>query len=50
VGARRVSEIDANSALSDATHKRFDLDWLQERKVAIPDEAASQPPAAVAAR
>jgi len=33
VGARRVSEIDANNALSDATDRRIDLDWLQERKV-----------------
>jgi aryl-alcohol dehydrogenase-like predicted oxidoreductase len=41
VGARRVSEIDANSALSDAVHKRFDLDWLQERKVAAPEPASA---------
>jgi aryl-alcohol dehydrogenase-like predicted oxidoreductase len=50
VGARRVSEIDANNALSDATHKRFDLDWFQERKVPAPEAAASQQAAAVAAR
>jgi aryl-alcohol dehydrogenase-like predicted oxidoreductase len=45
VGARRVSEIDANNALSDAVQKRFDLDWLQERRVVPPDGAASQGPA-----
>jgi aryl-alcohol dehydrogenase-like predicted oxidoreductase len=50
VGARRVSEIDANNALSDATHKRFDLDWFQERKVPAPEAAACQQAAAVAAR
>lgn len=33
VGARRVEEVDANGALSDATEQRLDLDWLQERKV-----------------
>lgn len=33
VGARRISEIDANTALSDAVDRRIDLEWLQERKV-----------------
>lgn len=33
VGARRLSEIDANNALSDASDQRIDLDWLQERRV-----------------
>jgi len=33
VGARRISEVDANNALSDDTDRRIDLDWLQERKV-----------------
>ena len=46
VGARRVAEIDANNALSDAVHKRLDLDWLQERRVPTPEEAASQQPGA----
>jgi aryl-alcohol dehydrogenase-like predicted oxidoreductase len=32
VGARRVSEVALNSALSDSIDKRIDLDWLQERK------------------
>jgi aryl-alcohol dehydrogenase-like predicted oxidoreductase len=41
VGARRTSEIDANNALSDAVQKRFDLDWLQERKVTRPEPAAA---------
>lgn len=39
VGARRVSEIDANSALSEALQKRFDLDCLQERRVIPPGGA-----------
>jgi hypothetical protein len=49
VGVRRVSEIDANNALSDAVHKRLDLDWLQERKVPAPEAAASRQAAAAAA-
>jgi aryl-alcohol dehydrogenase-like predicted oxidoreductase len=50
VGARRTSEIDANNALSDATHTRLDLDWLQERKVPTPEAAASHQAAPAAAR
>ena len=46
VGARRIAEIDANNALSDAVHKRLDLEWLQERKVPTPEAAAGQQPAA----
>ena len=35
VGVRRVAEVEANNALSDATDRRLDLDWLQERKVPV---------------
>jgi aryl-alcohol dehydrogenase-like predicted oxidoreductase len=33
VGMRRVAEVEANNALSDATEKRLDLDWLHDRMV-----------------
>jgi aryl-alcohol dehydrogenase-like predicted oxidoreductase len=35
VGARRVSEVELNGALSDSIDKRIDLDWLQERKAQV---------------
>ena len=35
VGARRVSEVELNGALSDRIDKRIDLDWLQERKAQV---------------
>lgn len=33
VGMRRIAEVQANNALSDAVEKRLDLDWLHDRMV-----------------
>lgn len=33
VGMRRIAEVEANNALSDAVEKRLDLDWLHDRMV-----------------
>ena len=33
VGMRKVAELEANNAVSDAVEKRLDLDWLHERQV-----------------
>jgi aryl-alcohol dehydrogenase-like predicted oxidoreductase len=33
VGMRRVAELEANNAVSDAVETRLDLDWLHERQV-----------------
>ena len=33
VGMRRIAEVEANNALSDAVERRLDLDWLHDRMV-----------------
>lgn len=38
VGMRRIAEVEANNAISDAVEQRLNLDWLHERQVQVEEE------------